>query len=188
MQKYRDSTKRNYYTIWKSFNAFLICLDCKPRQWDQRIALFVTHLINEKRQSATIKSYVSAIRAILQDNDITINDNQFLITSLTKACKLVNDRVQLKLPIQKEMLSVIVRQDDRYYTEINQPYLRTLYSTLLIAIYFGLFRIGELTETPSKYAVLAHDVRIASNKNKISFVLRTYKTHGRNNKPQVIKI
>ena len=49
LQKHRDSTKRNYYAIWKLFNKFILRLDQKPRNWEQRLLLFVGHLIDSKK-------------------------------------------------------------------------------------------------------------------------------------------
>ena len=63
-QKHRDSTKKNYYTIWKIFNRFVLSLDKKPRAWEDRITLFVGHLVNSKKQSVTVKNYLSAIRTV----------------------------------------------------------------------------------------------------------------------------
>ena len=68
----------------------------------------------------------------------------------------------------------------------SQYYLETLYKTIFITAYYGLFRIGEITEGP--HCVKAKDVNIACNKNKMLFILWSSKTHGRNNKPQTIKI
>ena len=186
--KYRDSTKTNYYTVWKLFNKFFVQLNRKPSTWEQRIELFTGYLINNNKQSATVKSYLSAIRAVLQDNNITLNEDLTLINSLTKACRLVNDQIKTRFSINKDMLSVLVRQIENDYLNRNQPYLSTLYKTLLITTYFGLFRVGELTDTPGKHAARAKDVHIAHNKKKFSFVLRTSKTHWKNSKPQIIKI
>ena len=33
-----------------------------------------------------------------------LHEDLFLITSLTKACKLVNDKVRTKLPVRKDLL------------------------------------------------------------------------------------
>ena len=89
-----DSTKKNYYTIWKMFNNFFIRLDRKPREWYQCLTLFVAYLIDNKKQSSTVKSYISAIKAVLQDNGIKLQKNQCLLTSLTRACHLTNDKVR----------------------------------------------------------------------------------------------
>ena len=46
MKQYRDSTMKNYYCIWKTFNEFFIRLDNKPDKWEDRITLFVAYLID----------------------------------------------------------------------------------------------------------------------------------------------
>ena len=53
-------------------------------------------------------------------------------------------------------------------------------------MYFGLFRIGELTK--GEHPVLARDVQIGTNKKKILFILRSSKTHSKAMRPQQIKI
>ena len=67
-----------------------------------------------------------------------------------------------------------------------QPYLLKLFTAILVTMYFGLFRIGEVTE--SDHVVKAKDVQVGTNKNKILFILRTSKTHTAGDKPQKIKI
>ena len=57
---------------------------------------------------------------------------------------------------------------------------------LFATAYYGLFRIGEITD--SQHAVKARDVHIGQNKRKLLFLLRTSKTHGENVEPQSIKI
>ena len=187
MQKHRDSTRNNYYTVWKLFNKFFISLDRKPDKWGSRLALFVGYLIECKKQISTIKSYISAIRAVLKDNKIKLEEDQYLINSLTKACRLINGKqVRHRLPIQKPLLRIILKKVEEYYLKRNQPYLRIMYQCLLSTMYFGLFRVGELTK--GKHTVLARNVNIASNKKKFLFVLPTSKTTYRDSKPQLIKI
>ena len=185
-EKYRESTKDNYYRVWKLFNQFFIRLDRKPEHWDERLILFIGYLIDSKRQSSTVKSYISAIRAVLQDNGIKLKNDQYLITSLIKACRLNNDKVHNRLPIQKSMLEVILRKVKNYYNKRNQPYLRDLYRCLFSTMYYGLFRIGKLTQ--SKHVVKARDVHLGKNKRKFLFVLHSSKTHCRGSKPQQIKV
>ena len=67
-----------------------------------------------------------------------------------------------------------------------QPYLVKMYRALFVTAYFGLFRVGELTK--SQHMVRACDVHIGTNKRKLMFILRSSKTHGEGDKPQVIKI
>ena len=185
-QCHRDSTKRNYYKVWKLFNEFILKLDRKPRKWEHRLILFIGHLIDSNKQSTTVKSYISAIRAVLKTNQIDIAEDQFLITSLTKACRLKNDCVKTRLPITKDLLAALLKQTNKFYKNKGQRYLRVLYQAILSTAYYGLFRVGELTS--GSHPVLARKVFIASNKKKFSFVLETSKTHWKNNKPQTIKI
>ena len=144
------------------------------------------YLIKCKKQSSTIRSYLSAIKAVLKDNNIKVDTDQYLLSSLTRACRLVNDKVRQRSPICKLLLLTILRQLDKDYQ--LQPYLRLMYQTLFSTAYFGLFRVCELTATKSKHAVLAKDVKIGWNKKKILFILHTSKTHCQGSKPQKVKI
>ena len=90
----RKTTKRNYYSVWKNFNEFFIKLDSKPNTWEERLTLFIGYLIHEKHfKSQSIKSYISAIRGVLRDDGVELNENKFLLSALISACKLKNDTV-----------------------------------------------------------------------------------------------
>ena len=67
-----------------------------------------------------------------------------------------------------------------------QPYLETLYKAMLSMAYFGLFRVGEITQSP--HVMKAADVHIGQNKDKIMIILHSSKTHGEGDKPQIIKL
>ena len=182
--KHRGTTRKNYLSVWRSFNQFFIKLDRKPKTWEDRIILFVGFLIESNKKSQTVRSYVSAIKSVLGDDGIQINEDRCLINALTKACKLTNDKVRTRLPIQKGLLQIIFK-----YVRLKfqtQPYLEKMYLALFAATYYGLFRVGEVTE--SEHVVKAMDVHIAHNKNKMMFVLRSSKTHCKGDKPQVVKI
>ena len=185
-ERVRSTTKRNYYSVWKSFNEFFIRLDVKPNNWEERLILFVGYLVQENKKSQTIKSYISAIKNVLLDDRVVLNENKFLISSLTKACKYKNDHVRTRLPIKKKMLHMIINQIQTFFEGISQEYLSKMYSALVSTAYYGMFRVGELTT--GDHPVLVNDVQIGQNKNKILFILRTSKTHGKYNHPQMIKI
>ena len=138
-QHHCSTTRMNYYSIWKLFNNFYLRLDVKPGNWEDRLLLFVAHLIDSKKQSATVKSYISAVKAVLQEERIELNQDQFLISSMTRACKINNDQVTTKLPIYKGLLALLLNETNKWYEQINQPYLSILYKTLLLTAYFGLF-------------------------------------------------
>ena len=93
-QSNRKSTDKMYYQVWKNFNNFFIHLDSKPLPWEDRLVLYVGNLIELDRKSRTIKSYISAIRSVLGKDGVLLNENKYLLTSLTKACKLRNDKVE----------------------------------------------------------------------------------------------
>ena len=81
-RQHRDSTVKNYLTIWRQFNKFVICLDDKPDLWEDRVTLFIGYLIEQGKQSATIKSYVSAIKKTLIIDSYNWNDKLVLVRSL----------------------------------------------------------------------------------------------------------
>ena len=154
-----------------------------PDSWEERLILYVGFLIDQKRQSSTIKSYVSAIRAILMEAGHTLSEDTYLLKSLTKACKLINDEIKLRFPIRKGMMELLLNQID---VDFNCIYHKRLYKALFSTAYYGLFRIGEITK--SLHVIQARDVHIALNKKKVLFLLRSSKTHGKNAKPQTVKI
>ena len=179
-------TRRIYYSVWKQFNEFFIRLDDKPNNWEQRITLFVGYLIEQNKQSQTVHSYVSAIWAVLAEINTVLNEDLFLLSALTRACKFKNDRASMRLPIRKSMFGVLLHETHDWFYQQGQPYLAALYCALFSTAYFGLFRVGEVTQ--GSHLVMVTDVHLAKNKNKILFVLHTSKTHGLHNRPQSIKI
>ena len=180
----RNSTMQNYFRIWCNFNEFYLKLDRKPGSWEEQLMLFIGHIINKKRKSAMIKSYVSAIRAILFNGGIILNEDKCLLTSLAKACKICNNKVRVKLPIKKGMLNVILDKCNIIFQDQN--YLRCLYRAVFASAYYGLLRVGEISA--GNHPIKAVDVHIGENKNKLLYVLRSSKTHTENMKPQLVKI
>ena len=110
------------------------------------------------------------------------------MSSLTKACRFRNDIARTRLPIQKSLLREILKSNKHHYLDAQQPYLAILYQTLFTTAYFGLFRVSEITTTPSMHVIRVSDVHVGTNKHKILFVLRSSKTHGKYSKPQTVKV
>ena len=150
--------------------------------------LFTGFLVNSGLMSSTVKTYISAIKGILLESNIKLNADKFTLNSLTHACKLQNDRIITRLPIGKDLLQLIIKEIERKYVQARniQPYLETLYKAIFMAAYYGLLRVGELGQGP--HIVLARNVHIGVNKNKILFILNSSKTHDKSAKPQRIKI
>ena len=185
-EQIRDSTRKNYYSIWRQFSEFFLQLDHKPTEWEDRISLFVGYLIERKKQSQTIRSYISALKSVSAEDNITINTDSFLLSALVRACKFKNDVAHTRLPIRKPVLQMVIQESLNHFSNIGQPFLANLYAALISTAYFGLFRIGELTF--GSHPVKVTDVHLACNKRKFLFVLRTSKTHGLDSRPQSIKI
>ena len=185
MSKLRLSTRDNYLCIWKLFNQFVIRLDNILCTWEQRAAMFCAHLIDEGLQSATVRSYLSAIKSVLKDNDYDWDDSQTLLATLIRACRQINDQVKVRFPIKKSLLEVLLFELPRVLG-FNQPYLIVLYRALFALAYYGLFRVGELAS--GTHPAQARDVHITTNKHKILIILRTSKTHAKESRPQQIKI
>ena len=181
----RDTTAKNYFAIWRLFNNFLIRLDNRPESWEERTSLFCAYLIDTKKlQSQTLRSYKSAIKAVLTDDGYQWDESKLLLNSLTRACKLKNDCVKCRFPIKKGLLELILFELKRVLS--GQSYLQTLYRALFCLAYYGLMRIGELAEGP--HAIKAANIHIGQNKDKILIVLYSSKTHGKESYPQKIKI
>ena len=180
----RDSTMENYIGIWQKFNKFLINLDYRPSEWEERVSLFGAHLVDNGVQSSTLKSYVSAIKHILCNDGYHWDQNKVLLATLVRACKLVNDKVITRLPVQFGLLELVLFELERIFD--MQPYLESLYKAMYAIAYYGLMRVGELTLSP--HTVKAKDIHIAQNKNKILIILYSSKTHGKESVPQQIKV
>ena len=125
-EQHRSSTQKAYYSAWKSFNKFYVRLDTHPKNWEDCLTLFVAYMINDGKKSTTIKSYISAIKAVLFELDEPMNENTALLRALTKACTLQNDQVKARLPIRKLLLTSILQNlPDSFQSP--QEYLTILY-------------------------------------------------------------
>ena len=104
----RSSTAETYLRIWRRFNNFVIQLDKKPNSWEEKTTLFIANMIENGSQSNSVKSYVSAIKRILIDDGYQWDDTKILLSSLTRACRIINDKVKTRLPIQCGLLELIL--------------------------------------------------------------------------------
>ena len=93
-----------------------------------------------------------------------LSEDRIFLSSLTKACKMRNNRVHAKLPISRGFLNILHSKVDVLFHDSPQPYLTILYKAILSTAYFGLFRIGEITKSP--HVIKASDVHICLNKKK----------------------
>ena len=179
LEKHRNPTRATYHHIWKLFNQFFIQLDAKPCSWEDHLVLFTGFLVDSNLKSSTVKSYISAICSVLQELGEHLSENNYLLKSLTRACRLCNDTIIRRLPVSKDVLNMILKQVGILFGK--QPYLQKLYAALFSSAFYGLLRIGP-------HVILAQNVHGGINKNKILFILVSSKTHTKGDKPQLVKI
>ena len=158
-----------------------------PDTWEERTSLYCTYLAEYTQvQSSTLKSYVSAIKAKLTADDYKWDHELVCLSSLTRACKLKNDCIKVRLPIRKSLLECVLFETERKFgIKLQQKYIEQLYKTAFALGYYGLFRVGELTF--SQHVIKAKDVH-SSDRDKFLIVLHSSKTHSRADPPQKIKI
>ena len=51
---------------------------------------------------------MSVIKTTLMDDNYPWDDNRILMATLTKACRVINDWLRARLPIQKGFLELII--------------------------------------------------------------------------------
>ena len=184
MTQHRSSTTKNYLSIWRKFNDFVISLDRKPDLWEDKATLFIGFLIDKGMQSTTIKSYISAIKKTLVMDGYDWNDDLVLVRSLAKTCRIINDVVCTRLPIHCGLLETILFEVQRYFAKGNQYYLEVLYKAMFALCYYGLMRVGEVSN--STHVLRAKSVHLAKNKDKLLLILYSSKTHDKSSRPQKI--
>lgn len=146
----------------------------------------MTHLVDNRYQSNTVKSYISAIKYCLQVDGIQVDDSGCQLSALVRACHLQNDTIFIRLPIRVKMLNRLVRLTHTYFIlGKGQVYLGRWLKVIFIMAYYGLFRVSELVGI---HAVKARDVVYSTRKNKVTIYLRSSKTHTTSDKPKVIQI
>ena len=138
-------------------------------------------------QSSTLKSYFSAIKHVLKQDGYQWDDKKAILSSLVRGCKLENDQLKIRLPIKKGLLEQLLFELGRHFNgDSPQPYLEILYKAMFGLAYYGMLRVGEITDSP--HTIKAGDIHVGHNKDKLMLVLYTSNTHGTDSDPQKIKI
>lgn len=183
----RSSTRRSYKKTWNRFNRFISRFDIIPPKWEDRIIVWATHLADNRKKSNTIKSYISAVRYCLSLDGIKVPHSNCELAAIVQAAKQMNDELYVRLPIQKGLLNLILNFiRSAYIQQRGQIYLGHVLMALYSSAYHGLFRISELTQGP--HNVKAQDVIHARNKRRVTFYLRSSKTHTTADLPQIVHV
>ena len=148
-----------------------------PPSWEERASLFCAYLlIVENRKSTTLRSYISAIKAKLVADDYPWDGKLILLNAITKTCKSKNDVYKTRLPISKYLLEYILFKVERIFVA---EFTILLYQTAFLIAYYGLLRVGEITD--SQHVIKAKNVLVGKNKDKLLIVLYSSKTHSKAN-------
>lgn len=183
----KESTRKSYHRTWVRMNRFISGFDILPPMWEDRMEIWAAHLANNKKHSATVGSYMSAIRHVLATDGIIVSRKNFRLAMIIKTCKLHNDVLYIRLPLQKKLLNRMIQFINYHYEcNLGQVYLAAWLKTALVLGCYGLMRISEITK--GEHALLACDVNYAKNKRKVTLYLRSSKTHTRSDQPQIIHI
>lgn len=185
--KLQESTRKSYKKTWDRFNKFISKFDTIPPNWEDRIIVWATHLADNRRKSNTIKSYISVVRYCLSLDGIKISHQNCELAAIIQAAKHLNNQLYIRLPIQKDLLRLILRFIGSHYgvgkgQKCQELWLKAIFSMA----YHGMMRISELTEGP--HNLKAKDVIYGCNKSKITLYLRSSKTHTTADLPQIIII
>lgn len=183
----RGSTRRSYKKTWNRFNRFISKFDVIPPKWEDRIILWATHLADHRKKPATICSYISAIRYCLSLDGIRVPHTNCELAAIVQAAKKMNDQLYVRLPIQKDLLKLLLNFiRTSYIQQRGQEYLGKTLLALFSMAYHGLLRISELTQGP--HNLKAQDIIYARGKKKVTLYLRSSKTHTTSDQPQIITI
>lgn len=186
-RRLRPSTRKSYKKTWNRFNKFISQFDIIPPKWEDRIIVWATHLADNRKKSNTIKAYVSAVRYCLSLDGIRIPHTNCELAAIVQAAKQANDQLYVRLPIQKNLLKLLLNFiRSTYIQQRGQRYLGLTLMALYSTAYHGLFRISEITQGP--HNVKAQDIIYARNKKKVTFYLRSSKTHTIADHPQIVHV
>lgn len=178
-------SQETYHTIWKNFLKFTHGFDRLPDKWEDKMLLYAAYLSDTTHKPATIETYMSAIKYKLIHDGYPLNEDRVKLQSIVRSSRIKNRKVHNRMPINRRILKNLI---DAIGTKFhNQPYLAALYKCMFTLAYFGLLRVGEMVK--GTHPILAGDVHASRNKNpKIQLVLRSSKTHGLGDRPQIIRI
>ena len=148
-----DSTKRNYFTIWRLFNKFCVRLDEKPLNWEDRIILFTGHLVESGKKSSTVKSYISAIRAVLRDINISISEDKYIYSRPpSKPANLRMITLSFDCPFEKNCCTLCYNRWTRCsYLRINSPTLRSYIGQCFPLLTMGCSGLGRSQRVHTPY-------------------------------------
>ena len=115
-----------------------------------KVITFIGFLNCNNLSSSTVLSYVSAIGFVHRFKGLTDPTSTTVVHKLLAAANKFKPKMDSRLPITLIILHNLV-QSLRH--TVSNPYTRTLFHAMYVVAFFGLMRIGEITQ--SKDGVVA---------------------------------
>ncbi len=166
-------TFKKYAHIWRNFIEFANKLKPLPKTWEDKITLYVVHLVEIGRAPSTIRGILSALKFQLHLDGYPLNLNDFLLSVMIKASHrmyLKKGQYTLRLLLSENILVKVLQAVQLLCKD--QILLRALRAIFSLA-YYGLFRIGELVE--SEHTVLSHNINVNQRSGSCRIILLTAK-------------
>lgn len=137
----------------------------------KRLAQFIAVCHHKGLKPSSISTILSAISYIHQLHGYRNPTQAFIVKQLLHSVKkssIADTRLPVTLPILEQLLSSLKRI-------ISDKFTRYMLRTMFVVAFFGLFRIGEISQTVTdpQHTVLRQNVTLHCN--SASILLTTYK-------------
>lgn len=177
-------SRQLYRRAWSVFREFYVQFygSANPSLplFPHCIPLFISYLSFRKLAFSTITSYLAAISYVHKLRGFPDPTKSFLIQKLLSALSRKRS-VDVRLPVTRPVLHELIRSLS--FTN-SSAFQRSLYATMFLVAFYGLFRIGELATKSTRVAssvVQFHNLTfLSTHEAKIS--ISNYK-HNTCNRP-----
>ena len=147
-----DGSRQLYRRAWSVFREFYAQFygSANPSLplFSHRIPLVISYLSFRKLAFSTIISYLAAISYVHKLRGFPDLTKSFLIQKLLSA--LSRERsVEVRLPVTRPVFHELIRSLS--FTN-SSAFQRSLYATVFLVAFYGLFRIGELATKSTRVA------------------------------------
>ena len=179
-----DGSRQLYRRAWSVFREFYAQFygSANPSLplFPYCIPLFISYLSFRKLAFSTITSYLAAISYVHKLRGFPDPTKSFLIQKLLSALSRKRS-VDVRLPVTRPLLHELIRS--LRFTN-SSAFQRSLYATMFLVAFYGLFRIGELatksTRVSSSVVQFNNVTFLSTDEAKIS--ISNYK-HNTSNRP-----
>ena len=134
------------------------------------LGLFISYLFQKGYSTATIRTFVSAIGFYHKVNGLHDPSSSYMVEKAIQGLKKLRPTIDKRRAITIDMLANMV------CSLFNLPltmYERYLFKSMFLIAFFGLFRVGEITDSP--HNVKVSNVSFTVNPEKVVFQCESFK-------------